>query len=116
MARTELFQSVNSIGSYHHLLSVHAVFDHGQFSMKLLQVKDPILHAAKVAVAQQIILFIGIQWTRDNRTENRLSISVRQKLFNIPQHFVANDVAQLGVISQEILGDEFMDFGRIVPR
>ena len=56
--------------------------------MQLVNVEDAILNATKLAVPKEVVLFVRVQWTRDNSTQGRLPMTRGQKSDNLIASFL----------------------------
>jgi hypothetical protein len=51
--------------------------------VKLREVKNPVLDAAKIAVSKQVILFVCVKWSGENRSHDRLSVPSAEERYDL---------------------------------
>ena len=74
LRRHELLQRVNAVGFNHQESIATGVRDVAKNLMKLRQIEYPVLYAAEIAVPQQIVLFVCVEWTGEHGAHNGFAV------------------------------------------
>ena len=108
LGQNKLFHRVNPIRVDHQLFFV-LVSNENQGSMQLVNVENTILNAAKIAVAEKVILFVGIQRAGHNGPERRLPVSLAEQFNDLIASDLAQDFDNFFVLLNDPCRDDFVD-------